>query len=108
MRKVGLVLMICLFLLSCNDMIIDESGIESLEVFNNNKEKISVLNNNFEISNFVKKLNGAERKVIKFYPTYTIKISYQNGNEKILFSNGNNFKIDGLTYQMKQNVVDQE
>lgn len=65
-----------------------------------NKYKLICITDKDSIQSFMEKLYHRKSEPVKFYPRYSIEISYSNRTEKY-FGNANHIKdMDGYTYRL--------
>jgi len=79
----------------------------SVEVTNLNQPSDTVrseITDQSYIAEIVKNLNENYREPIKFYPTHKLRLTYNGGEEKMIYCNGASIKYDGLTYKLKKSI----
>ena|SRR3979490_2087687 len=57
------------------------------------------IRNEDSLNQVIRKINECETEPIIFYPTHRVKISYEDGREKMVLCSGSALKYDGLTYR---------
>lgn len=98
-------------MLRCSDKhnLISSNNIKSIVItLDSGQHNIAL--NPIEITNrdslyqIIRKLNECDQEPIKFYPTHLLKLTYDNGQEKLIFCSGPSMKYEGLTYKLKENI----
>jgi hypothetical protein len=67
--------------------------------------KIEIRNKD-SLKQIIEKINECESEPIKFYPTHRLKVTYEDGQEKMILCSGSSLKFDGLTYRLKDSIRD--
>lgn len=64
------------------------------------------IRNEDSLIQIIKKINECESEPIKFYPTHRLKITYADGQEKMILCSGSALKYEGLTYRLNESIKD--
>lgn len=92
-----------IFMVGCQKQItiIESSGIEFIERRANQvKGSIDTIVDQNRIQAIVAALNSANKDPAVFKAKQTLKIIYTNGKNQLVLINGNNVKVNGLTYKL--------
>ena len=113
MQKFLPILLIILFIISCSDKhnLISSNNIKTIVISLDSGQHYIALNlvvitNRDSMNEIIRKLNEYDQEPVKFYPTHRLKLTYDNGKEKIIFCSGQSMKYEGLTYRLKENIRD--
>jgi uncharacterized protein YcfL len=106
MRK-NLLISILLVLIGCsdNEALIRKENAVSIDIITNDKEINSKkLTDSDSITTILSKLNTADEKVVKFYATHKLIITYSTGEHVSILCNGFLIKFNGRTYKLNNNI----
>jgi hypothetical protein len=111
MKKCFVLSAIVLFMQNCsvNHSLFNSDNLKSITILldssqSNFRLQPIVIVNHDSLKQIIAKMNDCEREPIKFYPTHTIKLKYNDGHEKQILCSGQSMKYDGLTYRLKENI----
>lgn len=106
MKKILIFTLFSCILFGCTAKIIRDKNINRIVLMDNQSESVlKEINRASEINSIVETLNSAEKHLIKFRATHKIEIYRGNSDKSTVLINGDNMKVDGVTYTLGINIL---